>query len=384
MSLIRDKLFSTVALSHFAVDVLNGQRSVLFVYIAATLGLSNTQLGILSTAYVLVAAVMQPFFGYLADKRGSRWAIAGGTLWIGLFFSIGLLAPSYAGMALFVVASLGSGAFHPAGTMQATLVGRDRFASRETTASSLFFLFGQAGMFVGPLLGGILLSQSGMPGLLWLSVFAVLIGLIGFVRLSGKSTELVEPVEEKVESSNGPSSRFLWLAFAILATSGAWVQQNMIIFVPKYLSDLGQSSEVYGVLSSLYIGAGALGLMIGGILADRFGKRRVAASMLALAVLPLAAIPLLGLSPLLYVAIPLAGLFSGSTHSIVVVLAQRYIPGGMAMTSGLILGFIFSMGALGVLLSGYLADAYGVISVFWLTAGLALVAALSSLTLEKN
>lgn len=384
MSLIRDKLFSIVALSHFSVDLLNGQRSVLFVYIAATLGLSNTQLGIFSTAYILVAAIMQPLFGYIADRRGSRWAIAGGTLWIGLFFTVGLFAPALIGMGLFVLASLGSGAFHPAGTMQATLIGRDRFASRETTASSFFFLFGQAGLFVGPLLGGILLARRGMPGLLWLTAFVVLVGVIGFVRLRGESGELSEPEHATTDSARPKRSPLLWLAFAILATSQAWVQQNMVIFVPKYLSDLGQSADVYGVLSSLFIGASAIGLVFGGMLADRFGKRRVAASMLALAILPLTAIPLLGFSPWLYVAIPLAGLFSGSTHSIVVVLAQRYIPGGMAMTSGLILGFIFSMGGLGVLFSGYLADLFGVISVFWLTAGLALVAMLTSLTLEEN
>jgi FSR family fosmidomycin resistance protein-like MFS transporter len=384
MSLIRDKLFSTVALSHFAVDVLNGQRSVLFVFIAASLGLSNTQLGIFSTAYVLVAAIMQPLFGYWADKRGARWAIAGGTLWIGLFFSIGLFASDFLGMALFVIASLGSGAFHPAGTMQATLVGRDRFASRETTASSFFFLFGQAGMFVGPLLGGILLSQSGKSGLLWLSGFAILIGLSGFFRLRDKSAELSESKDVETDLPRRKRSPMLWLAFGILATSGAWVQQNMLIFIPKYLSDLGQPASVYGGLSSLFIGASAGGLLIGGMLADRFGKRRVAASMLTLALFPLISIPLLGFSPLLYIVIPLAGFFSGSTHSIVVVLAQRYIPGSMAMTSGLILGFIFSMGALGVLVSGLLADAFGVVNVFWLTAGLALIAALSALTLEEK
>jgi hypothetical protein len=35
-----------------------------------------------------------------------------------------------------------------------------------------------------------------------------------------------------------------------------------------------------------------------------------------------------------------------------VVLAQRAISGGMALASGLILGFIFSAGALGLLITG--------------------------------
>ena len=385
MALIKDKLFSTIALSHFSVDLLNGQRSVLFVYLAVLLGLSNTQLGLFSTAYILLAALLQPLFGHLADRRGFRWAIAGGTLWIGAFFTLGLLATGMASLMLIVIASLGSGAFHPAGTMQATLVGRSRYAGRETTASSFFFLFGQVGLFVGPLLGGFLLRESGQRGVLWLSGFAVIVGIMGLIRLAQSDVRWERQPEAAGERSEGrPSTAIAWLAFAGLAISQSWVQQNMVTFLPKYLSDLGQPPEIYGTLSSFFIGAAALGMVIAGMLADRFGKRRVAASMLALAIVPLALIPFLGLSAWLYLLIPIAGFFSGSAHSIVVVLAQRYIPGGMAMSSGLILGFIFASGALGVLLSGYLADTFGLTSIFTLTAALALLAAAMALTLEKN
>lgn len=385
MSLLRDKLFSMVALSHFAVDTLNGQRSVLFVYLAALMGLNNAQLGLFSTLYILVAATMQPLLGYLADRTGSRWAIAGGTLWIGIFYSLGLLAEGTTSLGFIVIASLGSGAFHPAGTMQATLVGRSRFEGRETTSSSYFFLFGQAGLFFGPLLGGFLLQRQGTQGLLWLSTFVILVGLLGFVRLDprrmyqGRETDNPEALLKRYHPSVGT-----WLAFGLLATCQSWVSQNMVLFLPKMLSDLGQSPEVYGVLSSTFVAGGATGLVLGGVLADRFGKRRVAAGMLTLAIGPLVLIPMLGFSPWLYVIVPLAGVFTGSTHSIVVVLAQRYIPGGMAMASGLILGFIFASGAVGVLLSGYLADVWGVISIFWMTAGLALVAALMALSLEPS
>ena len=82
MALIRDKLFSTIWLSHFAVDLLNGQRSVLFVYLAVALGLSNSELGLFSSAYVLIGALLQPVFGHLADRGYFGWAIAGGTLWL--------------------------------------------------------------------------------------------------------------------------------------------------------------------------------------------------------------------------------------------------------------------------------------------------------------
>jgi len=99
---------------------------------------------------------------------------------------------------------------------------------------------------------------------------------------------------------------------------------------------------------------------------------------------PLILIPLVGWSPWLYILIPLAGSFTGATHSIIVVLAQRLIPGGMALASGLILGFMFSSGALGTYLSGYLADSFGLQVVFWLSAGLVLCAALLTRVLAER
>ena len=384
MALIRDKLFSTIWLSHFAVDLLNGQRSVLFVYLAVALGLSNSELGLFSSAYVLIGALLQPVFGHLADRGYFGWAIAGGTLWLGVFFTVGLLVPGLFGLLFFIIAALGSAAFHPAGAMQATLLGRAKIAGKETTSSSYFFLAGQLGIFAGPLLGGILLSASGRPGILWLTGFTILVGLYGLLRLSGSDVRWEDQPKSEVKQGQRRIGRWLWVAFALLATSQSWAKQNVMIYLPKFLSDLGRTPEIYGALSALFIGFAALGMLSGGILADRYGKRRTAASMLGLAVLPMALVPAFATSAWIYVVIPAAGYFAGSTHSIIVVLAQRYIPGGMARSSGLILGYIFSTSSIGVLLSGVLADAQGLQSVFWLSAALLGLAALMALSLERN
>ena len=69
-----------------------------------------------------------------------------------------------------------------------------------------------------------------------------------------------------------------------------------------------------------------------------------------------------------------AGACTGAVHSIMVVLAQRMISGGMALASGLILGFIFSSGALGMLLTGPIAENYVFPTVLVMTTGLVLVA----------
>ena len=80
MTLLLDALYSSVALGHFAVDLLNGQRAVLLTYLSGKLGLSNTLLGLFSTIYVICGALFQPVFGFIADRIGVRWVVVGGLL----------------------------------------------------------------------------------------------------------------------------------------------------------------------------------------------------------------------------------------------------------------------------------------------------------------
>jgi FSR family fosmidomycin resistance protein-like MFS transporter len=168
-----------------------------------------------------------------------------------------------------------------------------------------------------------------------------------------------------------------------IAVLQAWSQQNMITFIPKYLKDLGQAPATYGLIAGLFMGGSALGTVLGGHMADRFGKQRVAGTMLALAGIPLFFISLVGWSPWLFLLVPLSGLLTGSVHSIIVVIAQGVIRGGMALASGLTLGIMFTAGAFGTLFSGSLADAWGFPLVFQVTAGLVVIASLATLRLKE-
>jgi FSR family fosmidomycin resistance protein-like MFS transporter len=368
MPLLFDSLFSSVAFSHLIVDVFNSSRPVLLTY----LGLTETQIALISTIYIWASALTQPFFGWISDRVGPRWLAAGGVLWMTVFYSGAVLIPGAAGLLCLIIAALGSSSFHPVGTVQATLQGRDRLAGRETTAASLFFMAGQLGHFVGPILTGLILARLGLPAMVILPVISVPIGLALAYQLRANHPH-PRPVQgdDKVRLQAGVG--FIVL-LAIVATLQSWSQANMINFVPKYLRDLGLSAATYGNMAGLFMGGSALGNVIGGYLGDQYAKRKVAATALLFAAFPIYVMSQIGWSPWLYLLIPLAGACTGSVHSIMVVLAQRMISGGMALASGLILGFIFSSGAFGMLLTGPLAENYGFPTVLVLTTGLVLAA----------
>jgi len=368
MPLLFDALFSSVALSHFMVDIFNSSRPVLLTY----LGLSETQIAWISTIYIWASALTQPFFGWLSDRVGPRWLAAGGVLWMTVFFSGAVYFPGAAGLICLIIAALGSSSFHPVGTVQATLQGRNHLAGRETTATSLFFTAGQLGHFIGPIITGLILARLGLPWLLILAVVSIPIGLSLAYQLRHNPPH-PKPINGDNKIRLQASIGFI-LLLALVATLQSWSQSNIIAFVPKYLKDMGLSAVTYGNIAGLFMGGSALGNVIGGHLGDKYTKRKVAATALLLSALPIYIISQIGWSPWLYVLIPLAGASTGSVHSIMVVLAQRMISGGMALASGLILGFIFSAGALGLLFTGPLAENYGLPTVLLLTTGLVLVA----------
>ena len=376
-----DRMLNSIALGHFVVDLLNGQRSLLLAYLSVLMGLSNYGLGIMTSAYVISSALSQPIFGYIADRFGARWVAAGGILWMGTFFSLALFFPGWTALGFLILASISSGAFHPAGAMEATMAGRHRMNGREATSSGLFFLFGQMGGGLGPMLGGPLLQLWGMPGLLLLTVLTFPIG--GFASQALRF--LPKPIPHSEKKSTGK----IVITTAMLLMIGissflSWSQSNITAYMPRYLVQFNLSPSVYGLIIGLFTAGSAIGCMIGGQLADRFNRKSVIVGSLVLAAIPLAFMAAVGYSPWLYPLMFLSGLLTGGPFSVIIVQAQKVIPSGMGLASGLIMGFVFSAGAIGTMFSGKLADVWGYQAVFYMTALIALTGGLMGLFLKKD
>jgi predicted MFS family arabinose efflux permease len=290
--------------------------------------------------------------------------------------------PGAGGLTCLIIAALGSSSFHPVGTVQATLQGRDHLAGRETTATSLFFTAGQLGHFIGPVITGLILARLGLPALVILAVVSIPIGFaLAYQLRANRPHPRYTQGDGKIRLR--ASIGFI-VMLALVAILQSWAQTNIINFVPKYIKDLGMGATTYGNIAGLFMGGSALGNVIGGHFGDQYTKRKVAAVALLFSAIPIFIMSQIGWSPWLYILIPLAGAFTGAVHSIMVVLAQRIISGGMALASGLILGFIFSAGAFGLLLTGPLAETYGFPTVLVMTTGLVLVASLLALMLREQ
>ena len=108
---------------------------------------------------------------------------------------------------------------------------------------------------------------------------------------------------------------------------------------------------------------GAVGTLIGGPLADRFGRRTVLrGSMLAL---PPLIVGFLLSGPVLAIVIAaVAGAVTIATFAVTIVMGQEYLPGRIGVASGVTIGLSIGLGGIGAPLLGIFADNHGLRSVF--------------------
>jgi FSR family fosmidomycin resistance protein-like MFS transporter len=399
--MFRNRLYLAVVSGHFIVDVLNSMGAVLLAVLAGPLGLTNAQIGLALTIYLLAGALSQPIFGWLSDRLPGREMLLGGisVAWMAAFFCAVAIAPNWTLLLpFFLLAALGSGLFHPIGTATAATVMPERAAS----ATAVFFFGGQMGLAVGPALGGLLFREAGNLGVLPLVAAAIIPATMLFLaaRYDRQATRhQPEPAKQtatdhqtgkttiRAGTTKPTGARFLTfgalivVAFVILVAVRSSIQATYQAFLPKLFEDRGWDPALYGLLAGVYMGAAAIGNVFTGTVADRFGMRTATVWPLLLGV-PAGIVCVLAPSvPLTFLACALAGVLVGGQHSVLVVHAQRLLPVKQGFAAGLILGFTFASGAIGAWFVGLTADVYGLPLMMQVITSLGVVAALLAFTL---
>ncbi|MBM4439846.1 MAG: hypothetical protein FJ027_05475 [Candidatus Rokubacteria bacterium] len=148
----------------------------------------------------------------------------------------------------------------------------------------------------------------------------------------------------------------------------SWTTLGFATFVPFFYIDvLRKDPSLVGPLLFVFLGGGAVGSVIAGPIADRWGPR-VFIRWVFLAALPFGVGFMLTDGVARFVMLGMFGALMTSSFSVSVVLAQAYLPRSAGMASGLIVGFAIGTGGLAVALLGVIADHHGVAAALWTSA----------------
>ena len=359
------KMILALTLVHFIGDAYSSFVNPLLPVFADKFALSLTQIGLIAGINRLLAFVVQPSVGYLADHYRTRFFILCGPLLAIVFIPLVGIAPSFLVLLLFIsIGSIGSSMFHPTvAGMVSTYAG-----SRLGLSMSVFNTGGTLAFGVGPLFIAYFVSAYGLEAAPYTMIFglAVLVYLYRIVpRPQGeglKSFGFLGSLREAV-GAVWRSIILIWFMMVLRA----FVSQSFMTFVPVLYAQEGYALVSVGAIVSLFTVAGVLSGMMAGYLSDRFGEKKIFYSAYALAT-PCLYLLLYLPGRWVFVSAFLAGFSVMATLPLGVTLAQKIAPRGRSMVSSLMMGLAMGTGGMLTPLAGRLADLYSIRSVLMVVA----------------
>lgn len=384
------KYLYMLSLGHFSVDVNSGSLPALLPFFVAEYGMNYADIAGLMFGYSFLSSLVQPVFGYLADKGSRQWFMVLGILMTSLSFAVlGFLQSYWAIFFFAVIMGIGSSIFHPEGARNVNVVS----GKNKGTGMSVFSVGGNAGFGIGPLLLVFLVTTFGMHGTLFYAVLGILLAIITALsipqlRQTSLLAKAADTMKKTSADNNIAKAKNDWPAFAKLFLTilfASTLMTGVNSFLPLYcINGLGTSYAVGSATLSIFSLMGIVATLLGGWLADRKGY------VYTMRLCYLSAIPIFAViafsgniyavyAMLIPLSLALRGQFSPT-----VVLGQSYLAKNIGFASGITLGVSFSIGGIVVPFLGHFADSFGIQALMNLLVVLSVCGGLSTLLLPKH
>jgi MFS transporter, FSR family, fosmidomycin resistance protein len=337
---------------HAAVDAGTAALWIIAPAIAAGMGLSSTQVGLIFTAGSIAAGVTHIPASLVGETRFRGVFLLSTFWWVAGAYVAASLMQSYWALLVFIaLAASGAAAWHPV-AMGALA---ERMPGRRALALGVHYAGGSLVEVLAPIVAGLLLAVMDWRSVMQFTVAPALIMGGLFLRLHHR---IRPPVMGSLSPRDLRDEARLIRRPASLAALGILGLYSMALMgmwsmTPLYLVEVRElSSGAAGALFSAMVLAGSLGAVLLGRLADTRNRKTVTLAVLGTGV----ASPLLILwvptLPLLVVALMLAGVAIMGLTPALIAMVLSIVGGRQMVMIGLIMGADEIVGALGAVVAG--------------------------------
>lgn len=374
-----------LAMGHFFNDFYCNFLPILLPILIPKLGLSLTLSGALVMVMSLSANVLQPVFGYFMDKYNFNKIMPLIIPFGAVFICLTNWASNFIILAVLIgLSGLAVSTFHPMGAGLVSKVAPD---GKISTCISIFVAGGSFGFALAPILLVYFMQMYSLDYLPILIIPAIILGVLMYSSGLSKARFVNEQVAKNMHFNLAQILQNKPLMLLNISMGlRAWLFTALVTFLPLWAIEKGCDNTLSGWILTIYLCGSVIGGLIGGALNDKIGYKKVILWALIFTLIPTMYLLFAQqIDILMYIALFVGGGLVMAANPGAIVWGQDLLPDNPGMASGMMLGLSFGLGGFGTMLTGSLAESYGLTMALALTAILLVISiVLVYLTPEKR
>ncbi|MGO5130641.1 MFS transporter [Mitsuokella jalaludinii] len=372
-------------------DINTGSLPALLPFFVSFYGMDYTAIAGLMFASSFLSSIIQPLFGWLADKGSRQWFMAVGVFFAGTSLALtGFVTDYWLIFAAVTIMGIASSIFHPEAARCVNGVSQ----GARGKGMSIFSVGGNGGFGFGPLLAVFLVTTFGMHGLAFYGITAVAMSILLLLAMphlrraiAANKKMAKENIIPGEKGADLPAAND-WHAFGrlfVVILFRSTVFTGLSSFLPLFcIQALGTSEAIGSMTLSIISIAGVAATLFGGWFADRHGYRKTL-RLGSVLLVPFLAIAVFSGSIYAVYAMLLPMSFAMlAPYSSFVVIGQEYLAKNIGFASGVTLGISMSIGGIIAPALGRYADLHGIAAVMALLVLLAAICAAATFLLPAK